>query len=242
MNIAICDDDQIFCQQLEECVQQLFKDNSQDFECEIFYSGESMLSFVEKNQRGFQIYLLDIGMAGMDGIGVAEVIRQKDLDAIIIFVTSHEAEMPRAFDVLAFHYLVKPLDEKQVFRVLSSAVYYIHKKRTVFQYPIRRQVNTILLAEVAYFESVSRKIRIHTTKGEVFEYYGTLKDVERQAGSFNFSRIHKSYLVNLECIQRTENQTIMMRDQTVLSISRRYHQLFHRAFRRYLLGSMKQVL
>lgn len=242
MNIAICDDDQIFCQQLEESVQQLFDDGSQGYQCEIFYSGESMLSFVERNQVGFQIYLLDIGMSGMDGIGVAEVIRQKDLDAIIIFVTSHEGEMPRAFDVLAFHYLVKPLDEKQVFKVLSSAVYYIQKKKTVFQYPVRRQVNTILLSEVAYFESVSRKIRIHTVKGDVVEYYGTLKDVERQAGSFNFSRIHKSYLVNLEWIQRTENQTITMRDQTVLSISRRYHQLFHKAFRRYLLGSTRLVL
>lgn len=236
MNIAICDDDKFFCQQMEEFVQQLFEEKSMRYQCEIFYSGESMLSHTKRNSMGFQIYLLDIGMTGMDGIRVAEVIRQKDLEAIIIFVTSHEEEMPKAFDVLAFHYLVKPLDKHQVFRILSSAVSHLQKRRAIFHFSVRKQFFTLLLSEIIYFESVARKIRIFTVTGKCYEYYGVWGEVEAQVNSHPFIRLHKSYIVNLLHVFHVDGTSILLRNQLRIPISRKYQVSFQRAFRNFVLS------
>ena len=47
-------------------------------------------------------------MPGMDGMETAKVLRQDNEDMILVFVTAAEAYVFQAFDVGAFHYLVKP--------------------------------------------------------------------------------------------------------------------------------------
>lgn len=81
-----------------------------------------MLDHLKKEADVFQIYLLDVEMEVLDGFEVARFIREKDQEAIIIFITSHVEWMPEAFEVNAFHYLIKPIDELKVKQVLTKAM------------------------------------------------------------------------------------------------------------------------
>ena len=80
-----------------------------------------MLDFLEQQPNFFHMYLLDIEMAGTDGLKTAAQIRETDPDAVIIFMTSHSELMSEAFEVLAFQFIVKPFETKKALGILSSA-------------------------------------------------------------------------------------------------------------------------
>ena len=59
------------------------------------------------------ILFLDIQMPGMDGMETARILRQKNEKMVLIFVTAVEEYVFQAFDVAAFHYLVKPFSDEK---------------------------------------------------------------------------------------------------------------------------------
>lgn len=232
MNVAICDDDPIFCQKMEKLVNQVFNHSCG---CEVFFSSERLLQSIKEKPAFFQLYLLDIEMPGMDGLQVAKQIRSRDTEALLVFVTNHEEQMPNAFDVRAFHYLVKPLDEEKAIKVLLSAERFFSKRKSLFRFVSHKQFYSLFVSQIEYFESAGRKIRVHTLDGSVHEYYDTLDEVEIKVETGNFARIHKSYLVNMEYLHRVENKQVLLQCGRTIAISRKYRPQFHRLYRRYLL-------
>jgi len=71
-----------------------------------FSSGEELLL----SDKNIDILFLDIQMSGKDGMETARELRKKDKNMILIFVTAVEEYVFQAFDVGAFHYIVKPID------------------------------------------------------------------------------------------------------------------------------------
>lgn len=112
LKIAICDDEPAFAIQLGDKIREAIPD------CEIqtFFSGGELL-------RGgrFDICFLDIQMEGINGIETARKLREKDEESIIVFITGAREYVFEAFDVAAFHYLVKPLEDGKLQEVLRRA-------------------------------------------------------------------------------------------------------------------------
>ena len=106
MRIAVCDDDRAIREEISRLIQK------QVSEADIaeYQSGEELI-----NAKGnFDIYFLDIEMGKMSGMDIARRIREREENSrqrsIIIFVTGYREYMEAAFDVNAFHYLIKPID------------------------------------------------------------------------------------------------------------------------------------
>ena len=106
LNIAICDDEEIIREQIKELIEKTGL-------CpELFETGDGLLAAGKQ----FDIVFLDIQMEGTDGIETAKRLRQRDEDTILIFITGIREYVFQAFDVAAFHYLLKPIEEDK-FRV-----------------------------------------------------------------------------------------------------------------------------
>ena len=105
MQIAICDDEVSMVQILEEKIKKLLPDAVIDK----YLSGDELIASGSKPD----ILFLDIQMPGMDGMETAKVLRQDNEDMILIFVTAAEEYVFQAFDVAAFHYLVKPFSDEK---------------------------------------------------------------------------------------------------------------------------------
>ncbi len=104
MKIAVCDDDRT----TREQIASLIREQEPDAEVVTFEAGEDMI----KSQENFAVSFLDVEMKEISGIDVAKHIREeqekRDREkSIIIFVTGYREYMEDAFDVNAFHYLVK---------------------------------------------------------------------------------------------------------------------------------------
>ena len=111
MRIAICDDEVSMVQILEEKIKKLLPDAVIDK----YLSGDELIASGSKPD----ILFLDIQMPGMDGMETAKVLRQDNENMILIFVTAAEEYVFQAFDVGAFHYLVKPFSDEKLKEVVT---------------------------------------------------------------------------------------------------------------------------
>ena len=136
MRIAICDDEVSMVQILEEKIKKLLPDAV----IEKYLSGEKLIASGCKPD----VLFLDIQMPGMDGMETAKMLRQDNEDMILIFVTAEEEYVFQAFDVGAFHYLVKPFYDEKLKEVVTKAVHAVKrssdlKRRKIYHGTDRRK-------------------------------------------------------------------------------------------------------
>lgn len=239
MNIAICDDNPKIIGQIETLLLSFFEHDLNQFNYEAFLSGESLVDHLTKEESSFQIYLLDVEMKSLDGFEVARFIRERDQQAIIIFITSHVEWMPEAFEVNAFHYLIKPIDELKVKQVLTKAMEQLSLRKMILQFTIQKKVYTVYLGEVEYFESMKRKMIIHLKNGEEYEYYGTMKEVIDKVSTQLFTQVHHSFVINMDYVQMKSGETIVLQSGREIAITKKFHQSFQSAYRKYVLMRTK---
>lgn len=102
---------------IREQIGGFIKKRNPGFNISDFATGEELLAA----DTEFDIIFLDIQMKGMGGIEAAKAIRQSNADRVIIFITGIREYVFEAFDVSAFHYLFKPIEEQKLMEVLCRA-------------------------------------------------------------------------------------------------------------------------
>ncbi len=176
----------------------------------------------------------------MDGMALARKIRERDLEAqpIIIFVTGYERYVFDAFDVGAFQYLLKPVDEEAFARVFVRAVRQIEAGR---ENPQRSRAltlqsvgvnRTVPLDRIYYIESSNHKVVLHLKDGE-FVCYAKIGDLELELQD-RFFRIHKGYLVNLSYVEAYSKTEVTLINGDILLLSKYKYQDFVKAYLRFL--------
>lgn len=83
-----------------------------------------------RSPRGFDIYILDILMPGLSGIDAARKLRQLGDGGEIIYITNSNDFAADSYEVRAFSYLLKPVDEARLFKVLDGAVEKLERRRS----------------------------------------------------------------------------------------------------------------
>lgn len=220
MRIAICDDEK----NIRELIAEKVKKQYSEVDIMFFSSGEELLLSEEK----INILFLDIQMNGRNGMETAKELRKKDKNAIIIFVTAIEDYVFQAFDVGAFHYIVKPIDDRKFAQVLSNAVEEWKSHRTNRKDAEEKSlmINNggvhikVMMEDIVYAEVFNRKVVIHKLNDEI-EYYGKLSDLEAVAGD-NFFRPHRAYLINFKYVEKYNSTTIYLEKGTVLMAKQNY--------------------
>ena len=227
MRIAICDDEKEIRALLSEKIRALYP----DAELFLYKSGtELLLSHIRHD-----ILLLDIQMPDKNGMETAMELRRDDKKTVIIFVTALEDYVFQAFDVNAFHYLVKPFDDAKLARVLENAVSQAASAKTKEKIPdlmitAGGKHITVNPGEIIYAEVFDRKIILHTAE-ENIEFYGKMKELEKKLGD-NFYRPHRAYLVNFDYIRKYDSSTIYFENGQALMAKQNY-QDFVKSYLRY---------
>lgn len=229
LKIAVCEDDSIQIQNISNMINKNLKSKNKQYELFKFNNGEELLSSI----NNFHIYFLDIQMNNISGIDTAKKIRLINTNALIIFTTAFKDYVFDAFDVNAFHYLLKPIDEEKFKEILYSAINQLHPQNKFIIAKNMNHSSRIFLKDILYIESNQRKIKIHTTY-DVVEYYYKISDLENELLEDNFFRCHKSYIVNLKYIQSFDNTFITLKNFEKVFISKYKLAGFSKAFMYYL--------
>ncbi len=229
MQIAICDDEREIRNMLGEKLKRMYPDSGVSF----YESGDELL--LSDSQP--DILLLDIRMEGKNGMETAKELRGKNKKMIVIFVTALEEYVFQAFDVGAFHYLVKPFDDKKFEEIIRKAVEELKNmeeskniKNESLIITSKGKHISVNPADIIYAEVFNRKVILHTINTDV-EYYGKMKELEERAGE-DFYRPHRSYLVNFNYIIRYDAETIYLKKGQALMSKQNYKE-FKKSYLRY---------
>ena len=220
MRIAICDDEKNIRELIGKKVTTLYPDADIIF-CQ---SGEELLL----SDKHIDILFLDIQMAGKNGMETARELRKRGNHVVLIFVTAVDEYVFQAFDVGAFHYIVKPIEDAKFADVLQKAVDEVNFRSTKEQVPEERYLminnsgvhTKVILDEIVYAEVFNRKIVIHKMN-EIIEYYGKMSDLEELAGD-NFFRPHRAYLINFKYVEKYDATTVYLEKGNVLMAKQNY--------------------
>lgn len=222
LSIAVCDDEVIECCNIARKIKDILEEMKIPCIIRQFRSGGELLQVLES----FDIVFLDIIMQDMDGMKTAQIFREKVSDKILIFVSSSREYVFEAYDVEAFQYLLKPVDDRKLKSVLQKAVLKTESRSQEFIIVSReRQKKKLFLDDIYYFDIKGRVVDVHGTEG-IFTYYEQIRELENKLWDKGFFRCHKSYLINLKYVDGYNRQEVILENGEKIVIAKRRYDKF----------------
>lgn len=210
INFIICDDQMEICECVEQIVDNVMMKNSLAYKIHKYndYNGRFMDWLTDPKQ--FKIFILDIETPSRSGIDIARLIRVKDKESAIIFLTGHDE---LGFTVLKsctnFLTFISKYDdyERNLQNAIREALKMLNVKQNL-SFEDHGVRYTVLLSSILYItkDTVDRKTVIKTDSNE-YRVYTPIADLTKLLGS-NFEQTHRSCLVNMnrvESINRPKN-------------------------------------
>lgn len=222
----IVDDDE-----LDRLLIQSFVKRYDLFELEaVFNDAESALEYLENNQ--VNIIFLDIEMPGTSGID----LRKKALQVpICVFISSHFENAAETFEIQTLDFIVKPVKfnrfEKCVLRIKEYLE--INTKATLYEESIGgdsfyikegHEKVKIKIHEVIYLEALKNYTIITTETKKHYALKG-FGEILKEKHFKNFIRIHRSYAVCKDKIEKISSQEVFLNNGISLPIGRNYKNL-----------------
>ncbi|MDR2937927.1 MAG: LytTR family transcriptional regulator DNA-binding domain-containing protein [Prevotellaceae bacterium] len=207
----------------EQPARELIKHYLKSFSDEVELLGEASNGFdalkliKEKNPR---LIFLDVQMPKLTGFEMLELVENPP---VVIFSTAYEEYAIRAFEQNAADYLLKPYAQERFAAAMSKALEKIRKgengkaatdlvnkitdekeeKLTRIAVKNRQHIHVIPIAELRYVEADGDYVTLHTADGKYLKER-TMKYFEQHLPAQQFVRIHRSYIVNVDCVAKIE--------------------------------------
>lgn len=223
IRIALCDDNEKELSALARSVRAFIghKSYGDTIQMDTFSSSLKILYQLEEKEI-YDIYILDIDMPHMNGLQLARSIRDSDPIAIIFFLTSHMEFASEGYKVEALRYVHKSESSEQLYEALDHAILKCTGRAqdcvTVTHY---RDTIRIPYAEIMYVRRSSRVLEIHTRTLGVYTDRRGIRDFYKLLNPRRFLFIDRGTILNVDYIQRTERDSVVLFNKEQLAINHR---------------------
>ena len=230
---TIVDDEPYCCEALATLVERYCPEVKI---LDICYSAATALQSIHEKKP--QILFLDIEMPHMNGFELLEKLDKVDFK--LIFTTSYDQYAIKAIHFSALDYLLKPIDREELQKAVRKAISVGN--------PLPQQIE-ILLQKLHHPTISINKIAIPTMEGLQMIFVEsviscgadsnytlillknkqkiiasrTLKEIEEMLEDYSFARVHHSWLINLNEIEKYvkgEGGYLLMSDGSTIDVSR----------------------
>ena len=195
--IAICDDDSAFANELSATLSKSFAERDAECHVTLYSDPAQMLSALELGER-CDLLFQDILFGEEKGIRFGKLLRERNWDLDLVFVTSSEQYAVASYEAQPLHYLLKPLQPQQLDVVLDR--FLARRAPQVLSLTTPQGTVRLPLMDVLFFEVFNHMVNLRRIGGGDSSWRGSLQELERELPPGRFVRVHRSYLVNLEHI------------------------------------------
>jgi two-component system, LytTR family, response regulator len=225
ISCIIIDDEQDAIELLTDRLGILFKDV---LVTATFTGWEEALQAVRSQKP--DLILLDISMPGKNAFDLLKLL--PNLNSELIFVTAHETFALDAFAFSASGYLLKPVDDAELFAAVNKARERIQNKKLAQKNSVNQSVSDkigipnnhgidyININDILYLESTNKCTKLVTGKGEYISSLNIGRFLHL-IDEHSFFQVHRSYIVNLKSILRYESSgLVIMSNKKEIPVSR----------------------
>lgn len=205
INIGVCDDESVHRNRIKEILLDILKTFNVNYEIYEYDSGESLL---ENYPSNLDILIIDIQMKSINGMDTARKIRENDNDVEIIFMTSFAEFMQDGYEVRAYRYLLKPINENKIMKHITPCIKDIMRKRSNYiTLNIRNYIDRIKIDSILYIETSRPNVLIYTNDN-MYSIKMSMSKIEKTLKDCGFFRCHASYMINLSKVESMYGNTV----------------------------------
>lgn len=205
--------------------------------CGAFQSVETGLTAIKQLKP--QLVFLDVEIDNQTGFDLLKQLPAINFD--VIFTTGYDKYAVEAFKFSAIDYLLKPVDEEDLYKAVSKLQEKISVKETAKKFeslfynlhatnnaskkicvPVVNGIEFIAVSDIIRCESLINYTTIFLKDRQKLTVSKTLKEFEELLMDYNFFRIHKSHLINLGYIKSYHKGTggsVIMTDGSEVEVS-----------------------
>lgn len=185
------------------------------------------IAIIEREE--LDLIFLDIQMPAITGIQLSKIVSDK---VNVIFTTAYPQFAIESYELNAVDYLLKPFEFERFYTAISKVKPKNDKKNQsntedfiFIKTDGKNNFEKVFLKDILYIESLKNHICIHTQENQIITY-NTLKNFEAQLPSDSFVKIHKSYIVSIKSIVKTNSLEVFISTGKELPIGDTYKKDF----------------
>ena len=191
-------------------------------------------------RQAVDLIFVDINMPDLNGVDFVRSLTDRPM---VIFTTAYSEYAIEGFKLDAVDYLLKPFDFADFSRAAAKAhsLYELRQSRHApsAETPVAEpkdkeyisvkadyKVSLVKISDIVYLESEGEYVRMHLTDGTCITTLFRLKNMETALPAEHFMRIHRSYIVNLDCIRSYVRGRVYISETEYLPIGEIYKDTF----------------
>ncbi|MCR4688848.1 MAG: LytTR family DNA-binding domain-containing protein [Saccharofermentans sp.] len=217
MRIAVVDDEPVFRKQITQQISMLY--GKENVSCYQYSDGSEVIRSFESG-FGLDCVFLDIEMQNLDGMECARQIRTYSRDIPIVFITSHTEMAIEGYEVQAFRFLGKPVDDDKLLITLRDLEQKLKADEKIVLIKDGEEL-VYNINDLIYEEASNNCVRFVFTK-DTIELRMKLTEAMAMADkvSSDFFKCHRSYYINLSHVKKMSQTDVFMDNSDILPIAR----------------------
>lgn len=219
MRIAICESKRQSANELLTLIQGWGQGLGCNIEVQIFLTAEQFLFAISEKQI-FELAFLDTDIKQIRAIELARFIRRENEHMLLIFTTNDIRLAIKGYEVSAYWYLIKPLDKRQVEKVLNQATKEIEKnKRNAIIISQDREITRVWKQDIRYIEADGHYLKIYA-KEKIFKIREKMDTFSKKLEEPQFCRCHRAFICNLYYLESFTGTDIRMQGDIMIPVSK----------------------
>lgn len=213
IQVAIVEDEAAQADALEAMLRSYGKEHDMLISISKF---SNAVSFLDSNDTLYDIIFMDIIMPMLSGMDAARIIRERNSEVMLVFITNMQQYAIHGYEVNAFDYILKPLHAAEFKLKFTRMLSRLEPKRSTRDFVIKADNTYIRLkpSNILYIEVQTHHCMYHTKSG-VYRQYQTLKTVEQKLAGLPFARCNNYMLVNLAYVKGISGMEVYLEGETL---------------------------
>lgn len=236
LKIAICDDEAIYAEKLDQLITEYMHAHQMEFEIDLYASGIAFTGLGMEMSK-YQIIYMDINMEGLNGLQTAAKLREYCKDSFLVFVTAYMEYTLEGYKADAIRYILKnsPQFAAAVEESLDAICKKMNYKPHIETFAFKEGPKKLSLDRIAYIETEVHTLIFHVLEQDYTCYHlrETMGHMENRLAAYGFLRIHQSYMVNHKYIVRLSAYEARLTSGELLPIAKQRFQSVREQFAIY---------
>lgn len=217
MKICIVDDEQNCIDELKDLISMYGTKHSIDISFDLFTDGAAFKESYVPDR--YDIVFLDIYIDEITGMELADTIRSRSENNMIIFCTTSLSDMPEAFRYHAFEYIIKPPVYERIEKILDDAIAILPKLEKYIELPSGEDAGVIAISSIISVTTSGHYLDIAVTGDKTFTERMSLSSFNALLdGDSRFLLVNKGIIVNMDHIENIKDRICLMNNGSAFPV------------------------